>query len=179
MNFLLNSLQSFGMEYAHICMDLQLYMIACKIKWNDLEKWKNVVVHPGMMHTLMSFLGCIGFLMKGSGMETILATTFGSLKSIINGKAWPQTLRAYRMLTAALLNNFLTDGTKSSVDIDTYLESDLQYPTRKLWLECLIKPTFIAHRFLRSEREGDILLREQCLRDMLPYFFCSRASSLC
>ena len=179
MNFLLVSLQSFGMEYAHICMDMQLYMVACKIKWNDLEKWKHVVLHPGMMHTLMSFLGCIGTLMKGSGMETILSAAFGSLKSIINGKSWPQALRAYRMLTAALLNDFLTDGTKSSEEIDAYLETNQQCPTKKLWVDCLIKPTFIAHQFLRAEREGDVLLREKCLKDMLPYFFCSRASSLC
>ena len=103
MHFLLNSLKKIGAEYAHISMDMQLFMIACKIKWDDLQKWKQIVVHPGMMHTLMSFLGCIGFLMKGSGMETILATTFGSIKGILNGKSWPQALRAYRMLTAALI----------------------------------------------------------------------------
>ena len=116
------------------------------------------------MHTLMSFLGCIGTLMKGSGMETILATTFGSIKSLLNGKAWPQALRAFRMLTAALLSNFLSGGPRSSEEIDDFLHTKKQFPTGKLWVECLIMPTFIAHRFLRSEREGDVLLREKCLR---------------
>ena len=131
MIFLLASLQSFGMEYAHICMDMQLYMVACKIKWNDTEKWKHVIVHPGMMHTLMSFLGCIGTLMKGSGIETILSTTFGSIKSLLNGKAWPQALRAFRMLTAALLNNFLSGGPRSSEDINDFLLTKKLFSTGK------------------------------------------------
>ena len=75
------------------------------------------------MHTLMSFLGCIGNLMKGSGIETILAAAFGSIKGIMNGESWPLALRAYRMLTAALLNNFLCDGSKTSKEIDNYLET--------------------------------------------------------
>ena len=173
MHFLLNSLKNFGMEYAHISMDMQLFMIACKIKWDDLEAWKDIVIHPGMMHTLMSFLGCIGNLMKASGMETILTTTFGSIKGIMNGKTWPQALRAYRMLTAALLNNFLCNGPKTSEEIYAYLETEEDNPTKKLWVDCLIKPTLIAHRFIRSEREGDVLLREKCLKDMLPYFFAA------
>ena len=173
MQFLLDSLKKFGMEYANICMDMQLFMVASQIKWDNLEKWKDIIIHPGMMHTMMSFLGCIGSLMKASGMETVLATTFGSIKGIMNGKSWPQALRAYRMLTAALLDNFLNDGPKTSEEIEDYLETDQQYPTRKLWINCLIKPTFIAHRFLRAEREGDLLLREKCLRDMLPYFFAA------
>ena len=173
MTYLTTSPQSFGMQYAHICMDMQLYMVACQIKWNDSANWEYTILHPGMMHTLMSFLGCIGTLMKGSRIETILGTTFGSVKGILNGKAWPQALRAYRMLAAALLNNFLSEGEKSSEDIDNYLKTEDIYPTRKLWVDCLIKPTFIAHQFIRAEREGDILLREKCLKDMLPYFFAA------
>ena len=60
MNYLLKSLQSFGMQYAHITLDMQLYILACIIKWSDVEKWKHVVHRCGMMHTLMSFVGCIG-----------------------------------------------------------------------------------------------------------------------
>ena len=77
------------------------------------------------------------------------------------------------MLAAALLNNFLSEGEKSSEDIDNYLKTENIYPNRKLWVDCLIKPTFIAHQFIRAEREGDILLREKCLKDMLPYFFAA------
>lgn len=90
MQYLLLSLQSFGMKYAHLSMDMQLYIIACQAKWSDAVKWKHVVLHPGMMHTQMSFLGCKGILMKASGIEPVLSSTFGYLPSILSGKSWPR-----------------------------------------------------------------------------------------
>ena len=50
---------SVGMQYTHITVDLQLYQTACLVQWNDPLRWTNVILHPGMMHTLMSFLGCM------------------------------------------------------------------------------------------------------------------------
>ena len=159
------------MKYAHICMDMQLYIVACNIKWSKHEKWKYLILHPGKMHTLMSCLGCIGTLMKASGMEKVLSSTFGCLTSIMNGKAWPQALRAWRMLTWALLSDFLKEGPKSSAEINVYLEKAREHPTGKLWVDCLIRPTMIAHHFLRGECESDLLLHEHSLVEMIPYFF--------
>ena len=55
--------------------------------------------------------------------------------------------------------------------IQAFLDQASKHPTSKLWVSCLIRPTLIAHRFVRAEREGDLLLREKCLEEMLPYFF--------
>ena len=49
-------------SYIHLSADMQPY----------LDYWKNLMVRPGGMHTLMSFLGCIGALMNGSGLEELL-----------------------------------------------------------------------------------------------------------
>ena len=136
-------------------------------------RWSSVILHPGMMHTLMSCLGCIGTLMKGSGLEVILRVAFGSLKSILSGKAWPQALRAYRMLSAALMHGFLSQEPRSYEDIERYLNQVSGNPTGKLWVDCLIKPTLIAHIFVQAECEGNLLLREKCLEDMIPYFFAA------
>lgn len=106
-------------------------------------------------------------------METVLSSTFGCLTSILNGKAWPQALRAYRMITAALVHDYLKDGPKSYEEIEAHLEDYRKHPTGRLWVDCLIKPTLIALRFMRAEREGDLLLREHCLAEMLPYFFAT------
>ena len=62
-------------------------------------------------------------------MEVVLKSAFGCLTSVLNGKSWPQALRAYRMLTAALLNDFLQDGPKSANDIEHYLENERKYPS--------------------------------------------------
>ena len=56
-----------------------------------------------MMHTLMSFLGCIGKLMKASGVDVLMSAAFGGNTSIVNRKVWTNTLRAYRLIIAVLL----------------------------------------------------------------------------
>jgi len=59
------------------------------IKWSNPKTWTHLVLHPGLMHTLMSFIGAIGTLMKSSGLEEIINAAFGcgKGKSISNGKA--------------------------------------------------------------------------------------------
>ena len=59
------ALKEQGMEHMNLSIDMQLYMTAQQIKWWDKERFKCVVLRPGSMHILMSFLGCIGSLMKG------------------------------------------------------------------------------------------------------------------
>ena len=76
---------SFGMQYTHITVDLQLYQTACLVQWNDPLRWTNVILHPGMMHTLMSFLGCVGTLMKASGVDILISAAFAGITSIVNG----------------------------------------------------------------------------------------------
>lgn len=51
------SLRRLGMSHSHITFDMQLYVIACLIKWSDTQRWSSVVLRQGMMHTLMSFIG--------------------------------------------------------------------------------------------------------------------------
>lgn len=171
--YLERSLKSFGMKYAHITMDLQLYIVACQIQWGNPMRWKSVIIHPGMMHTLMSFLGCIGFLMKGSGMEQLLTVAFGGIANIVNGKSWTNALRAYRMLLEVLLQDLLQEGPQTDAAITEYLDKACEHPTGRLWVDCLIRPTFIALNFVRAERQGDFLLQQHCLRQMIPYFFAA------
>jgi len=66
---------------------MQLYKVALQIKWSDPERWKNLVLRPGGMHMLMSFIGCIGNLMKVSGLEEILSVAYGGVRNMLNGKA--------------------------------------------------------------------------------------------
>ena len=59
-------------------------------------KAMNTVCRLGGFHTLMSFLGCIGSMMKGSGLE-VLENVYGpnAVKYIISGKAYARALRAH------------------------------------------------------------------------------------
>ena len=66
----------------HFSVDLQLYQTAWQVQWNDPQRW------TGLVHPLMSFLGCIETLMEASDVEVLVSTAFGGNTNIISGKAW-------------------------------------------------------------------------------------------
>ena len=92
-----------GMTHVHITLDMQLYIIACLIQWSNALRWQSIVLRPGMMHTLMSFIGAIGVTMLCTGLEDLVRAAYGGIAGIMNGKAWPKAMRAFRMVVAALM----------------------------------------------------------------------------
>ena len=76
-------------------------------------------------------------------------------------------MRAFHMVTAALLYNILKDGPKTFNDISQYVDIAREDPTGRLWVDCLIRPMLIA----LSSRE--CLLQQHCYQQMLPYFFAA------
>ena len=138
------ALNRFGMQCTNITVDLQLYHAACLVQWNDPLRWTNVILHPGMMHTLMSFLGCIGTLMKTPGVDILISAAFAGITSIVNGKAWTSALCAYRLIIAVLLQNFYSNGAKTYEELIVYLETARKHPAGRLWVDCFVKPTLLV-----------------------------------
>ena len=124
-----------------------------------------------IMHTLMSFLGCLGTLMKASGVDVLLTAAFGGLAGIIAGKSWPNALRAYRLITTVPLQDFFQSGAKTYQELSEYLEAVRDHPVGRLWVDCLIKPTLLAIQLLRAQRDGDFLLQQVSLEAMMPTSF--------
>ena len=147
------------MQYTHNTVDLQLYQTTSLSQWNDPLRWTNVILHPGMMHTLMSFLGCVGTLMKASGVDILISAAFAGITSIVNGKAWTNALRAYRLIFAVLLHNFYSNGAKTYEGLNVYLETAREHPTWRLWVDCFVKPILLSLMFLPGEGNGDFLLQ--------------------
>ena len=58
---------------------------------------------------MMSFMGSIGSMMKGSGLEEALETVYGpnSVAQMMSGKAVSRTLRGHFLVEAALVNKLL------------------------------------------------------------------------
>ena len=160
--------KTFLMQYAHISVDLQLHQISCIVQWGDPYRWKYLVLHPGIMHTLMSFIGCIGTLMKASGVDVLFTAAFGGLAGIITGKSWPNALRAYRLITTVLLQDFFQSGAKTYQELSEYLEAVRDHPVGRLWVDCLIKPNLLALQLLRAQRDGDFLLQQVSLDAVMP-----------
>ena len=47
----------------------------------------------------MDFVSCVGTLMSGSGLESILCGTFESVDKMMEGKKYPQNIYALHFLT--------------------------------------------------------------------------------
>ena len=60
----------------------------------------------GGFHTLMSFLGSIGTLMKGSGLEDLFAKVYveNSITHMISGKAIARATRTHILAESALMS---------------------------------------------------------------------------
>ena len=103
-----------------------------------------IVARLGGFHTVMSFLGVIGNIMKSSGLEVLLAEVYAehSVEHILSGKAVSRALRAHFLVESCLTslfqkiqeNNFVDltpmqdfidalDGSKSLKEIDQFCQS--------------------------------------------------------
>lgn len=69
----------------------------------------NMVCRLGGFHTMMSFLGSIGSMMKGSGLEEALENIYGpnAVTHMTSGKAVSRALRRHFLFEAALMNKLL------------------------------------------------------------------------
>ena len=94
---------------------------------------------------------------------------------MLNGKKFPQNMRAMRLVVEELLRPvFDTEDLTSYRDLETVLE-DLarENRTAKDWVDCLIRPVFIMMVYVRAEREADWSLHILALKFMMPYFFAA------
>lgn len=166
--------QSYNQPHVYITADLQLFKIILQIKWNEPLRWKELIVFPGGMHLLQSFIGCIGTRMTGNGLEQLLGVAFDGVPNMLSGKAWPKALRGLRMVVTVLLESYITSNTEcSSYDLQNFLEKSRSTKLGRLWIDNLIIPVYIAHLFVRGERGGNsvVVVRIYYLKRMLPYFF--------
>lgn len=127
-------IQNEGMKTLIITFDQPLY-----IKARDIIAASNfygiqIIVRLGCFHLLMSFMGCIGYIMAGSGLKEILSVIFaeGSVDKILDGHSYARAVRAHFILQQVLsmfiieqlkednaeFNNLLTDEHAFSFDMD-------------------------------------------------------------
>ena len=64
----------------------------------------SIVLRLGGFHTPMSFLGCVGHVVEGSGIENALVQCFApnTIPHIKSGKAYSRALRALLLMDLAL-----------------------------------------------------------------------------
>jgi len=92
-----------GQSFTVFTADQQLYRVMINVLWVHPKMFPNFYPRLGGMHTLMSFVGCVGALMSNSGLEDILKAAFGGVPKMLAGKNFPQNVRALRMVTEEVL----------------------------------------------------------------------------
>ena len=70
-----------------------------------------VILRLGGFHMLMSFLGCIGNIMAGSGIKVALSIIYApnSVEKMLNGHAYARSVRGHTLLCRSLSINIFED----------------------------------------------------------------------
>lgn len=65
---------------------------------------KGIILRLRGFHTLMSFLGCIGHIMEGSGLKELLCLIYAdnTVPHMLTGKAYSRAVRGYFLIDSAL-----------------------------------------------------------------------------
>ncbi|ELU12774.1 hypothetical protein CAPTEDRAFT_192602 [Capitella teleta] len=107
------------METCFVTFDQPLYVKANEIVASD-EILQGVVVRLGGFHPLISFMGSVGYIMGGSGLEVLWESVYApaSVVHMMTGHAYARALRAHLLTSAALFTFMMTemeDKTKESL----------------------------------------------------------------
>ena len=171
-----NITEKTGQRFVVFTADQQLYRVAVHILWENQTMFKNFYLRLGGMHLLMSYVGCVGSLMTGSGIVEVLGSAFAGVSKMLIGKKFPDNVRALRMLTEGLLQRVFQENPEMScMDDLLHVLSNLSNSSRtaKLWVTCVIYPVLTMMRYIRAEREGDWSLHVATVREMMPLFFAA------
>ena len=120
--------------------------------------------------------------MTNSGLKEILSTTFGSIDKMLQGKKYPHNVRALRLLTEELLRPVLEKHNARLTSMDD-LENVLdeladQSRTTKMWVDNVIKPTFLMMRFCRASHKGDWPLHIATAEAMVAYMLQQTSTTI-
>ena len=124
----------------------------------------------GGFYLLKSFIGSIGTIMRGSGLEDLIRIIYpgeGTVKHVMKGSAFYRSLRAHFLISKALADVSKEDNLTKDV-LDRLAERER---TTALWV-LYLEMVAIVISFIRAERTSDFPLHLSAVRSMLP-FFCS------
>jgi hypothetical protein len=101
LQYVIDQAKLIGLQVPNITFDQPLYIKALDIA---IKCNMQIVLRLGGFHMLMSFLGSIGHMMNGSGLEEVLALVFGpnTVNHILNGKAYARAVQGHFLVHAAL-----------------------------------------------------------------------------
>lgn len=143
-------LQAVGQESCIVTFDLPLFIKARDIvaSCGDISPIKNITIRLGGFHLAMSFLGYIGYVMAGSGLEDICGLIYasGSVEKMLCRKAYARAIRCHSLIRLALATFVMEE-----IDFSEQEQNIL----RELWMAnnvttetlCYENTSFLAKKF--------------------------------
>lgn len=100
--FIIDQYRKFRDDVPCVTFDQPLYVKAIDIA---TAAKLNIVCRLGGFHTVMNFLGAIGYIMAGSGLESLLELMYGpnTVQQVLTGKAYARAVRGHFIIQDALL----------------------------------------------------------------------------
>ena len=151
--------------------DQQIYAVLCLVKWNHPVLCKNIYPSLGGFHWKMNVIGCIGYLMDGSGLDTWMKSVFCSVDKMLTGKLHPQNFRALRLCVEVLLEDTISECFSEDELFEVLESRSSMSKTTKLFTECLIKPVLLLMKDHRADRESEFLLHLKVWEMIEALFF--------
>lgn len=184
-----------------VTFDQPLYAKAIKIvaSADNSDPISKIFVRLGGFHLLMSFLGSIGYIMSGSGLQEAMELVYAknSVVHIMNGHAYERAMRCHFLIQIVLskllfdvaevspdlkqkVASFLNNVDLKKIDVDSAekLMDEIEElfetlsersKTSQLWLQYW-KQISLVKLFIRAERMGDFELHLYCVKCMIPFF---------
>ena len=91
-----------------VVFDQALYAKAAEIKWKHSERYQNVILWMGIVHTICNLLSVIGKRFQDGGLKTIIieagVVAGGSVVGVMEGHRYNRGVRAHKYMYEALLH---------------------------------------------------------------------------
>ena len=106
--------------YPVVTFDQPLYFKAMSLTKAQDSDVSDIFVRLGTFHLMMSILACIGYIMKGSGLEEVIGQCYAevTVKDIMKGKAFNRAIRAHSIVHRALFYLLIEDKVDSTLTND-------------------------------------------------------------
>lgn len=82
----------------------------------------NVIIRLGAFHLIISFLGCISFIMKGSGLKELLSTIYApnSIDKMLTGQTYVRAIRGHLLVQLSVAKFVLNDINFDAKEFEYY-----------------------------------------------------------
>ena len=116
--------ESCNMKYVHVTADCGAACKFYQVTWNNVEKFKNVIIHLGDFHAMQELFGIIGKIVTGSGFEDVLyqaeLCSLGGIKGVLSGKHYNRAWKVHEWFSESL-HRLLLERESESLTISTEL----------------------------------------------------------